>query len=152
MGLFSARVWCLPSALTLDHQCLLGWKWPVQTSSSQFSPVQCARQIDSIKASMALLCHFWFGLQQGRLCNSDLSGLKLYVNIANPCSKLLCTEVRGVSQIFRNQILIFRTWIVRSCNPVWMYKLIDIITSLCSVLIIWTKSHWNMIHVFGIIK
>ena len=31
-----------------------------------------------------------------------LSGLKLSVNIANPCSKLLCTEVREVFQIFRN--------------------------------------------------
>ena len=30
------------------------------------------------------------------LCNSDLSGLKLSVNIANPCSKPLCTEVREV--------------------------------------------------------
>ena len=36
----------------------------------------------------------------------DLSGLKLSVNIANPCSKLLCTEVREVYQIFRNQTLV----------------------------------------------
>ena len=45
---------------------------------------------------------FWFGLQQGRLCDSDLSGLKLSVNIANSCSKLLCMEARGVYQMFRN--------------------------------------------------
>ena len=58
---------------------------------------------------------FYFGLQQGRLCKTDLSGLKLSVNIANPCSKLLCTEVY---QIFRNQTLVFRTSKVRQCNPV----------------------------------
>ena len=37
-----------------------------------------------------------FGLQQERLCKTDLSGLKLSVSIANPCSKLLCTEVKGI--------------------------------------------------------
>ena len=40
-----------------------------------------------------LSCHFCFGLQQERLCKTDLSGLKLSVSIANPCSKLLHTEV-----------------------------------------------------------
>ena len=49
---------------------------------------------------------FCFGLQQERLCKTDLSGLKLSVSIANPCSKLLCTEVREVYQIFRNQTLV----------------------------------------------
>ena len=39
---------------------------------------------------------FCFGLQQERLCKTDLSGLKLSVSIANPCSKLLCTEVKEV--------------------------------------------------------
>ena len=34
--------------------------------------------------------------QQERLCKTDLSGLKLSVSIANPCSKLLCTEVKGI--------------------------------------------------------
>ena len=47
-----------------------------------------------------------FGLQQERLCKTDLSGLKLSVSIANPCSKLLCTEVRQVYQIFRSQTLV----------------------------------------------
>ena len=36
------------------------------------------------------------GLQQKRLCKTDSSGLKLSVSIANPCSKLLHTEVREV--------------------------------------------------------
>ena len=36
-----------------------------------------------------------FGLQQERLCKTDLSGLKLSVSIANPRSKLLTTEVKG---------------------------------------------------------
>ena len=39
---------------------------------------------------------FCLGLQQGRLCNSDLSGLKLSVKVTNPCSKLLRTEVKGL--------------------------------------------------------
>ena len=29
------------------------------------------------------------------MCETDLSGLKLSVSITNPCSKLLCTEVKG---------------------------------------------------------
>ena len=39
---------------------------------------------------------FWFGLQEGWLCNADLSGIKLSVNIVNLCSKLLGTEVTEV--------------------------------------------------------
>ena len=49
--------------------------------------------------------HFCFGLQQERLCKTDLSGLKLSVNIANPRSKLLCTEVKGLYQVVRKQTL-----------------------------------------------
>ena len=52
--------------------------------------------------SVALPGHFCFGLQQERLCKTDLSGLKLSVNTASPCSKLLCTEVR---EAFRKQTL-----------------------------------------------
>ena len=37
-----------------------------------------------------------FGLQQEMLCKTDLSGLKFSVSIANPRSKLLCTEVKGI--------------------------------------------------------
>ena len=55
---------------------------------------------------MWLAAHFCFGLQQERLCKTDLSGLKLSVSIDNPCSKLLCTEVKGLYQIFRNQTLV----------------------------------------------
>ena len=39
--------------------------------------------------------NFFFGLQQERLYKTDLSGLKPSVSITNPCSKLLCTEVKG---------------------------------------------------------
>ena len=39
---------------------------------------------------------FCFGLQQERLCRTDLSGLKLSVSIANSCSKLLHAEVKGI--------------------------------------------------------
>ena len=39
------------------------------------------------------------------VCRTDLSGLKLSVNIANPYSKLLCTEVKGLYQISRKQAL-----------------------------------------------
>ena len=59
------------------------------------------------------------------------SGLKIFITIANPCSKLFHTEVREVYQISMKQILVFRTWIVRWRNPVWVYiKLTDIVTSL----------------------
>ena len=60
-----------------------------------------------------ILCHvhetievdFSFGLQQGKLCNSDLSGLKLSVNIVNPCSKLLTvTEEKKKTHCWINQI------------------------------------------------
>ena len=40
----------------------------------------------------------WFGLQQERLCKTDLSRLKLSVSITNPCSKILCTEVKRSEQ------------------------------------------------------
>ena len=49
--------------------------------------------------------HFCFGLQQERLCKTDLSGLKLSVSIANLRSKLLCTEVKGLYQGFGKQTL-----------------------------------------------
>ena len=45
--------------------------------------------------------------KQERLCKTDLSGLRLSVNIANPHSKLLCTEVKGLYQLFRKQALYF---------------------------------------------
>ena len=48
-----------------------------------------------------LLMDFCFGLQQGRLCNSDLSGLKLSVKVTNPCSNFLCTEVGNGLFMFR---------------------------------------------------
>ena len=48
---------------------------------------------------------FCFGLQKERLCRTDLSGLKLSVSIANPCSKLLHTEVKGLYQAVRKQTL-----------------------------------------------
>ena len=49
------------------------------------------------------------------------------------------TEVREVHQISMKQTLVFRIWLVRQCNPVWMHKLTDIITSLCSVLVTCTS-------------
>ena len=39
MGLSSATAQCLTSASTLDHQHLLSWLWPAQTSSNQFDLV-----------------------------------------------------------------------------------------------------------------
>ena len=45
---------------------------------------------------MSIEVDFSFGLLQERLCEIDLSGLKLSVSITNPCSKLLCTEVKGI--------------------------------------------------------
>ena len=69
-----------------------GWLKPDQASSSQFDVVY----VYMVQKGIAWLsAHFCFGLQQGRLCNSDSSGLKLSVKVTNPCSKLLRTEVRG---------------------------------------------------------
>ena len=39
---------------------------------------------------------FCFGLQQGRLYKTDFEWTKALCNIANPCSELLCTEVKEV--------------------------------------------------------
>ena len=58
---------------------------------------------------MWLGTHFSFGFHQRWLYNSDLSGLKLSVKVINLCSKLLCTEVSEVYQIFRKQTLVFKT-------------------------------------------
>ena len=47
---------------------------------SQFKQVElvyCTWPLDSIRNSMALLHHFCFGLQHGRLYNLDLNGIKL---------------------------------------------------------------------------
>ena len=68
---------------------------------SQFKQVETrSNQLDLVVVHMKekgiawLVMHFCFGLQQEKLCKTDLSGLKLSVSITNPCSKLLCTEVR----------------------------------------------------------
>ena len=72
----------------------------VQVGWNQLKPVGTSLVHMTNRNSMAYCITFYFGLQQGRLCKTDLSGLKLSVNIANPCSKLLCTEVR---EAFRKQ-------------------------------------------------
>ena len=91
---------------------------------------------------------FCFGLQQERLCKTDLSGLKLSVNITSPCSKLLCTEVR---EAFRNQALVFRTWIIRQDNTVRVHKLTEIVISLWLEIIKLDKEWFNVILLCGAI-
>ena len=64
----------------------------------------CSWIVDLTYFTFKLYCvsievDFCFELQKGRLCNSNLGGLKLSVNIANPCSKLLYKEVREVVYI-----------------------------------------------------
>ena len=49
---------------------------------------------------------FCFGLQKERLCKTDLSGLKLSVSIANPCSKITVYRSERSVSIFRNQTLV----------------------------------------------
>ena len=67
-----------------------GWLKLDQASSSQFDVVY----VYMVKKGITWpSMHFCFGLQQGRLCNSDLSRLKLSVKVTNLCSKLLRTEV-----------------------------------------------------------
>ena len=92
---------------------------------------------------------FCFGFQQGRLCRTDLSGLKLSVSIANPCSKLLRTEVKGLySSSLGNRLFMFRTWRIRQCNPVWVRKLADVVTSLWLEIIVLPKELFNVTPVF----
>ena len=59
--------------------------------------VASSNQLKPVKSSLVHMTN-----RISMVCNSDLSGLKLSVNIANPCSKLLCTEMY---QIFRKQTL-----------------------------------------------
>ena len=60
------------------------------------SKLYCEMLLKSWNYVVSIEVDFCFGLQQERLCKTDLSGLKLSVSIANPCSKLLCTEVKGI--------------------------------------------------------
>ena len=59
----------------------------------------CSKLYCEVLLKLELYClsievDFCFGLQQQGLCKTDLSGLKLSVSIANPCSKLRCTKVK----------------------------------------------------------
>ena len=47
------------------------------------------------------------------------------------------------------QTLVFKTWIVRQHNLIWVCKLTDIVTSLFLCICSWTKSQWNVIHVWN---
>ena len=115
------------NAVSALHQSL----WSVGTSSNQINPAKSSCSAYDLKGNSIACQHFYFGLQQQRLCKTDLSGLKLSVNIANPHSKLLCTEVKGLYQTVRKQTLyVFRTWIIRQCNTVRVRKLAYIVTSL----------------------
>ena len=97
------------------------------------SKLYCEVLLKSWNYLVSIEVDFCFGLQQERLCKTDLSGLKLSVSIASLCSKLLCTKVREVYRIFRNETLVCRIWIIRQYNTVWVCKLADIITSLVFV-------------------
>ena len=100
--------------------------------------------------SVSIEVHFCFGLQQERLCKTDLSGLKLSVSIANPRSKLLTTEVKRI--VFKqlgNRLFMFRTWRIRQRNTVWVLKLADIVTSLWLEIIVLPKELFNVTYVCG---
>ena len=74
---------------------------------------------------------FCFGLQQGRLCRTDLSGLKLSVSIANLCSKLLRTEVKGLySSSLGNRLFMFRTWSLGLEDSVIQFECVNSLTLL----------------------
>ena len=60
------------------------------------SKLYCEVLLKSWNCCASIEVDFCFGLYQERLCETDLCGLKLLVSITNPCSKLLCTEVREV--------------------------------------------------------
>ena len=73
---------------------------------------------------MALPHHFCFGFQQERLCKTDLSRLKLSVNIAAPALNYCIQKWDKYIKYLGSRLFIFRTWIVRQRN-----KLTDIVTS-----------------------
>ena len=75
MGLSSPRVY-ISKALVAK----IGW--------GQLKPDLSSLVCMTKREQYGLLWHFPFGFQQGWLCNLDLSGLRLSVNIANPCFKL----------------------------------------------------------------
>ena len=72
--------------------------------------------------------------------NADVlidSRLNLFDIIANLCSKLYYEVLLKSGNYIVNllkQTLMFWTWIVRFGHPVWVHKLTDIVTSLCSEL------------------
>ena len=153
MGLSSAWTQCMTSASTLDHQHLLSWLWPVQTSSGQFSLVYFSVHDKEYH------CVGLASLQIQNSNNADVlldSTLKLVDIIANLCSKLYYEVLLKSENYIVNllkQTLMFRAWIVKFGHPVWMCKLTDIVTSLCSVFTICPSGvNWNVLHVFGISK
>ena len=86
--------------------------------------------------------------------NADVlldSGLNLFDIIANLCSKVYEVLLKSGYYIVHllKQTPMFRTWIVRFGHPVWVHKLTDIVTSLCSVFVNWTKIQLNVIHIWN---
>ena len=55
-----------------------------------------ACQVDSFRKSVAYHITCALDFNKRGCVRRNLSGLKLSVSIANPCSKLLCTEVKGI--------------------------------------------------------
>ena len=89
------------------------------------------------------------GLESLQIQNSDNadvlldSELNLFDIIANLCFKLHYEVLLKSGNYIVNLLkstLMFRTWIVRFGHPVWVCKLAEIVTSLCSEFVNWTES------------
>ena len=120
----------------------------VRTNRNQFEPVSGAH--DKEQHCMGLA-----SLQIQHSNNEDVlldSGFNLFEIIANLCSKLyyevLLKPGNYIVNIYEADSM-FRTWIVRQCNTVWVCKLADIVTSLCSVTYALRSlvNKWNVIDI-----
>ena len=100
-GTFHSRrnTWCITSVSTLVGR---GQFKPAQTSLVQFS----THDKEQHPMGLALLLILTLIREAVKF---RLSGLKLSVNAAIPCSKLLYTEVREVFQESMKWTLVFRT-------------------------------------------
>ena len=69
---------------------------------------------------------FWFGLQQGRLCNSDLSGLKLPVILPTHALNYSVQKWEKCIKYLRSRLFMFRTWIIRQLECVNSLTLLQV--------------------------
>ena len=127
----------------MDHPWLLGWLQLAQTSSNQFLPVvACDLKGNSVAYRATSSLDF---NRRGcvRQIWVDLSSLLILPTHALNYYIQKCFRYLG------SRLIVFRTWIIRQCNPVWVHKLADIVTSLWLEIIKLDKEWFNVILLYG---